>query len=111
VKKFAVGLLLFLACSANSSELIVRVVEDGVKDAKDIKLPITKEQVAWENFGWKCTSLAIAKTWGTFRCKRADGLEVSTRFNCDRHKSFDESRSFRIAKSAELNATFSIWCK
>ena len=110
---FALVVLAF-ASSAAAKNFVVKVVEQGKPGATDVKVALrSKEQVIWANAGWTCKAMTLStdKPWGLFRCGRLDGLEVSSRFDCQVQSGFESSRSFRIAKKDELNVTFSFWCE
>lgn len=114
MKVMIISIVLTFIVSANAANLVVRVVEEGVKGFKDIKVGLqSKEQTIWEKAGWKCGAFTVdkEKVWGLFRCDHSSGLEVSSRFNCEKQKSFEDGRAFRIAKKEDLSATFSFWCE
>ncbi|MGZ3808641.1 MAG: hypothetical protein ACXVCE_11190 [Bacteriovorax sp.] len=109
---FLILFFIFYQSLSFGGNLIIKTVEEGVNGSKELKIPLpAKEQIVWDKNEWKCKAMSIAHDWGTFRCDTAEGLEVSTRFDCKRHKTFEDSQSFRIAKKKSINITFSLWCE
>ena len=113
MKHFIIALCLLTCVSAQAISLVIRPVEVIGEDAKkssDIKIlmPIKKEKIVLEKDDWKCIAQTYGQNWGTFRCRNSDDLEVSTRFDFDKAKNFEQSQGFRIFKKRGINcAVFS----
>lgn len=113
MKYFTIIASVLFCFSAQAIDLVIRPVDADSKKLADVRLPLPtkKEEVVLERESWKCKAQSITKEWGIFRCENSDGLEVSTRFNCNKAKSFEQHQGFRIAKKGAINLTLSIWCE